>query len=405
MNIHALRMGTVGSVAVAVSLLLSGCPVHLPQTWHRYLGNDDGDDKAAAIVAAPGGGYVIAGTAEDKHETDTDILLTKIGENGLRIWEYIAGSEDNDHATCVVPAHGGGFIVGGELGTGEETDVDGFVTKVSDAGEEVWTSRFHSGEVDQVVSVAATTDGAYAVLLNADYLGEGEVTVIKLSAEGSELWRTTVATGAVAIKVVALEDGASAVLSWAFDPLAGSSGAFTITQLSGAGTVGTSFTVSGDNALLPRDFARIGDGWLITGQDNILEQDAHATLLRLKADGELLWEKTLGGPGRDEARALSIATNGDIFLAGAIMSDEGKSEFYLARVSPEGDVLWERAYGDDDEDDAHGVAAAPCGGAVLVGVSDSLEDNADEENYDILVIRTDAAGHSEGIEVPLPSAE
>ncbi|MFP4501212.1 MAG: hypothetical protein ACLFTT_09460 [Candidatus Hydrogenedentota bacterium] len=404
MTKYGLRIGTMGCLLAVVPLILTGCPPPSSLCWHRYLGGDGGDDGATAIAAAPGGGYVIAGYVEETHAADDDALLVKIDENGLRQWEFIAGSGDNDLATCVVPAHGGGYIVGGEFGEDGETSVTGFVTKVSEAGAEVWTAHFDSEETDKVVSVDATTDGGYVALLSADYLGDSEVILVKLGAEGAELWRTTVATGAAAIKVVALEDGASAVLSWAFDSEDGENGVFTVAQFGAAGSVGASFTVDGEEAILPRDMARIDGGWLVVGQDGMLAQDAHAAVLRLDNTGQKVWEKSLGAPGRDEARAVHLAQNGDVLVAGTIISENGKPEMYLARLRPDGALLWERAYGEDDEDEAFGIANAPGGGVVIVGQSDSFEDEENEEHYEILVVRTDAKGRCEGVEVALPLA-
>jgi hypothetical protein len=405
MTKYGWHMGTLGCFLGAVALIVAGCPPLSPQCWHRYLGGDDGDEGATAIVAAPGGGYVIAGAVEEAHAADDDALLVKIDENGLRLWEYIAGTEDDDHATCVVPAHGGGYIVGGEFGEDGDTSVTGFVARVSDGGEEVWTARFDSEEMDKVVSVDATTDGGYVALLSADYLGDSEVILVKLGAEGAELWRATVATAAAAVKVVALEDGASAVLSWAFDTQAGNNGVFTVVRFGATGAAGASFSVDGEEAILPRDIARIGNGWLVVGQDGMLDQDAHAAVLRLDDAGQVVWERSLGAPGRDEARAVCLADNGDILVAGTIVAEAGRPEMYLARLKPDGALLWERAYGEDDVDEAYGVANAPGGGVVIVGQSDSFEDDQNEEHDDILVVRTGADGHCGGIEVALPVAE
>jgi hypothetical protein len=401
---YGLSIGTMGCLLAAVTLILTGCPSPSTTTWYRYLGGDGGDDGATAIVAAPGGGYVIAGYVEETHAADDDALLIKIDENGLRLWEYIAGSEDNDLATCVVPAHGGGYLVGGEFGEDGETTVTGFVTKVSDAGAEVWTTLFDSEDADKVVSVDATTDGGYVALLSADYLGESEVILVKIGAEGAELWRETVATAAAAIKVVALADGASAVLSWAFNPEAGENGQFTLAQFGATGAAGASFTVDGDEAILPRDMARVDGGWLVAGQDGILAQDAHAAVLRLDDTGQVVWEKSLGAAGRDEARAIHVANNGDILVAGSIVDDNGKPEMYLARLKPDGALVWERAFGEDDEDEAFDIANAPGGGVVIVGQSDSYEDDPNEEHDEILVVRAGADGHCSGIEVDLPVA-
>ena len=402
---RGMRIMAACFVVAVLPVLLTACPVSSPASWYRYLGEDDGDDAAEAIIASPNGGYVIAGFTESSHEEDNEAQLIKIDGNGLRVWEYVMDGAADDVATCVVAALESGYVFGGEIGENEDTTISGFVTKVNSDGTKAWSVVLDSDGADRVVSIAATSDGGYAVLLSSDYLGAGEVVLVKLGAEGAELWRAVVATADNGVKVLALAEGASAVVTWRADLANSADGVITITQYTGSGAAGNSFSVTGDDALLVRDASRVSDGWILVGQKGLFSEDAHATVSRLDDSGAVVWSRNLGSAGRDEARAVAVSSDGSIFVTGTVVTENGKPDMYLAKLKADGSLLWERAFGEDDEDSALGLASATGGGVIMVGRSDSYEDDQDEENTDFLLVRTDAQGHCKGIEVELPVAE
>jgi hypothetical protein len=84
--------------------------------------------------------------------------------------------------------------------------------------------------------------------------------------------------------------------------------------------------------------------------------------MKLDQDGNELWFKTFGGP-LDEMAAARQMTDGSYILAGNIVDPddfvtdpgtagyggfEGRSNIYLARLDTDGNELWSRAYGGEN---------------------------------------------------------
>jgi hypothetical protein len=103
-------------------------------------------------------------------------------------------------------------------------------------------------------------------------------------------------------------------------------------------------------------------------------------LLKVDRDGNELWFKTLGGP-LDEMAAAQQTADGSYILAGNIVdpSDfvadpgaagygryEGRSNIYLAKLDPDGNELWSRAFGGENNVLVTGGVQTPDGGGLIL---------------------------------------
>jgi hypothetical protein len=69
-------------------------------------------------------------------------------------------------------------------------------------------------------------------------------------------------------------------------------------------------------------------------------------LTKLNSRGDSLWTQHYGWPDRDDvASRMCLAPNGDLLLAGGVYPNGSTNEVpTLFRVSPSGDLLWQRSY-------------------------------------------------------------
>jgi len=80
-------------------------------------------------------------------------------------------------------------------------------------------------------------------------------------------------------------------------------------------------------------------------------------LLKLDANGNLLWQKCYGGNGDDHAWALLERSNGDIVITGNTFSNDGdvngshgSGDAWLVGLTATGDLLWQQCYGGSNDD-------------------------------------------------------
>lgn len=87
---------------------------------------------------------------------------------------------------------------------------------------------------------------------------------------------------------------------------------------------------------------------------------------------ELAWQKTYGGAAWDAARSVRQTQDDGFIIAGFTWSyDPGKSDVYLVRLDPEGNLQWQRAYGGPDSEYAWSVQQTQDGGFITAGYTES----------------------------------
>ncbi len=80
-----------------------------------------------------------------------------------------------------------------------------------------------------------------------------------------------------------------------------------------------------------------------------------------------MWERTFGGEGDDYAHGVCVLEGGGFALAGSLWSAASGDDAYLAITDEEGNALLERTYGGGGGDWAYSVIPAADGGLILVG--------------------------------------
>jgi len=97
-----------------------------------------------------------------------------------------------------------------------------------------------------------------------------------------------------------------------------------------------------------------------------------AFLVKFDASGNLVWERTWGGPINETGQAVAVAGDGSVYVAGDGNSFFG-NDAILLKFAPDGTLTWQRDWrgGASLEDDsaALGVATAPDGSVYMTGRS------------------------------------
>jgi hypothetical protein len=99
----------------------------------------------------------------------------------------------------------------------------------------------------------------------------------------------------------------------------------------------------------------------------------NALVFRLGPDGALLWEQTLGGgkdgdAGFDIARLAAGADVDATLIAGATESyGQGRDDVWLVRLAGDGQLLWARTYGGEEDDEGRALHIGADGSAWVTG--------------------------------------
>ena len=102
-----------------------------------------------------------------------------------------------------------------------------------------------------------------------------------------------------------------------------------------------------------------------------------------------MWNKTYGGPENDFAQAMIQTKDGGYAIAGETNSfGAGDSDCWLIKVDYNGNVQWNKTYGESTADGAKSVIQTSDGGYVIVGYA--ADNNA---STDVLFVKTDPFGN------------
>lgn len=129
---------------------------------------------------------------------------------------------------------------------------------------------------------------------------------------------------------------------------------------------------------------------------------AEATTTTIPFTGKVNWIKTLGGSLNDEAKAIANTLDGGYALLGNAESIDGDlsahatatQDFWVLKLGPTGETLWNKTYGGDDDDRGEAIVATTDGGFLVSGYSRSATGDVSANNgsYDHWMIRLDANG-------------
>ena len=325
--------------------------------WQKALGGSD-DDQVYAVTAAPDGGYVVAGST---NSTDGDVSgnhgsydfwVVKLDASGNKVWQKTLGGSRFDEAHAITTTPDGGFVVAGSTAStdGDVTGMHGgtadmWVVKLDALGNKVWQKALGGGGVgsDQADGITRAPDGGF-VVAGSTQSTNGDVTnnqggydfwVVKLDALGNKVWQKT---------------------------LGGSSDeqAYAITTAPDGGFIAAGYTSSSDGDILVNQGS--SDYWVI----------------KLDASGNKVWQKTLGGRSDDRARGVTPAPDGGFVVAGFSLSGDGdvtnnlgEYDYWVVKLDASGNKVWQKNLGGRGRDQAYALTTAPTGGYVIAGITGS----------------------------------
>jgi hypothetical protein len=362
-------------------------------TWERTYGGAL-KDKAYGIVALPDGGAVLAGHSNSQPGFGQDGWVLRVDRWGDRLWDRRVGGQGLDQIYGVVDSGDGALVLGGHTRSQGSGESDFWILKIDLEGNLIWESTFGGRGDDRARSLTATSSGHYA-LAGSTQSGddpEGDAWLVLVDAQGRSRWeRSFGGPGEDGLfHVAALPDGDLAAAGYT---QTGPDTGFDLWVMRltpegemrwqrrfhrGVFDAGTAAVPTADNGLLLAG---------VTSQDAFRHDKVW--VLRLDRDGELLWQKVLGGAKPDAAWAAAALPDNTYAVAAATASyGAGSTDAWLFCLDDAGNLRWQRTYGGKLWDRPTAVASIPGGGIFLLGSTTSR--GAGYEDFWLL--RLDARG-------------
>ena len=242
--------------------------------------------------------------------------------------------------TNVTPARDGGLLMaacisasaGSPCLNGPSGDSNIAVMKTDRFGVGQGTWIYGGTGNDRSYQIIETQDRDQVVIARTQSFGPvAQTLIMKLaSRDGRPLWRKRTVDGRIFSAIAETRDGSLLLL--------GSPG---ILKLDRNGNF-QSLKIPDRAALTSIRQTRDG-GFILTGAIGSAP-NRDVLVVRLRADGEISWQKTFGSSNDDTAADIAETRDGDFVLAGAILLTPAPTAVVL-RLSPNGNPRWSRSYG------------------------------------------------------------
>ena len=233
-------------------------------------------------------------------------------------------------------------------------------------------------EGDEAHFIQQTADGGYILTGYTRSFGAGssDIWILKLSSAGDVEWQKTyggnASEGAGSIQQTA--DGGYIVAgnTGSYDP--GNFDAWVL-KLFSNGDVDWQKTYGGNAGEGARSIQQTEDGgYILTGRtESFGAGSGDIWILKLSPTGDVEWQKTYGGNARDSAYSTQKTEDGGYILTGITESfGAGDFDFWVLKLSSTGGVEWQKTYGGNARDDACSIQQTADGGYIVAGATESF---------------------------------
>jgi hypothetical protein len=243
--------------------------------------------------------------------------------------------------------------------------------------------------------VAVAADNGYFVVGATNSLGAGglDVYLLKFNSLGSVMWQKTFGGpfDDDGFAVVALPDGGCVIAGWINASGTENSDIYMVRTDSAGNKVWEKVLGGPEKDIGSAMIQTTDGGFLISGYTTSFGvEGTDAYLLKTDANGNLLWQKTYGGAGRDDARAVAATPDGGYILVGSSTpAGADNSDVYLVKTGPSGNLQWERRIGGPDNETGMSVIATSDRHYVITG---SISPASDIFNTDLYLLKVDSLG-------------
>lgn len=317
------------------------------------------------------------------------LTLTHVQAQPFSIeWQRCLGGSRGSTPYEVVHTLDGGYIVAGST-SADDGDASGWhegytplgfalpdawVVKLSATGALEWQHTCGGSGLDGAQGIVACADGTYIVFGNTESTdgdvvgqhGNADLWVYKLSATGQLLWQR---------------------------PLGGAENELLLVPA----MTGTWTTLMQATA----------DGGCVVGYNTLSSElpEYHGGqeqyVARLAADGDVLWQRCLGGTGDDALGVLRLDAQGNSFVGGLTFSADGDvaanhggGDAWVSKLSPTGELLWSSTHGGSQGEMLYDLQLTADGGCVFTGTcgSDDGDVTGHHGNGDIWIVKLGGDG-------------
>lgn len=305
------------------------------QLWNRTFTDDVSSGNS--LVESSSGGFAIAGSLDFSNPLHKEMLFVRTDSDGNHLWNRTYCGPESANCFDMIECSGGGFALLGWENAGDNFDFS--LIRIDADGNQLWnqTYGFDGKEYPGLHGLVQCSDGGFAMAGNTlSFDSDSQVYVVRTDSNGNEIWNRTL----------------------------GEPGWETATSIV---TVGSEFQILAQRIDTNQQLSLL---WVI----------------RINADGTVVWERTYGSASRmGLAETMIQCSNGGFALAGYggdPINQIGGA--WLLRIDDNGNLLWDQLYDRSDRDEIFAIIECSDGGFAMAG---QTEVDWSEGDFDFWLLR------------------
>jgi len=354
--------------------------------WQKSLGGSS-YDVASSVQECSDGGYIVAGFSRsndgdvtDHHGTTSfyDYWIVKLDSVGGIEWQKSLGGTVNEFANSVQESDDGGFVVAGYSASndgdvtghhGGTVTTDYWIVKLSASGNLLWEKSLGGTASETANSIRLSADGGFIVggySNSSDFdvtinYGSYDYWIVKLDSAGNIDWQKSLGG-------TADDEGSS------------------VQQTFDGGYIAAGYSASDDNDVTGNHGGY--DYWVV----------------KLFSDGNLDWQKSLGGISGDFATSIDQTADSGFIVAGYTSSNNNGDvsgyhggaywgDYWIVKLDASGNLEWQECLGGTNDDVPVAIQQTSNGGFIIAGWTESNDGDV-SFNYgsaDVWIVQLDVA--------------
>ncbi|HXH19955.1 MAG TPA: PKD domain-containing protein, partial [Chitinophagales bacterium] len=305
------------------------------------------------------------------------------------------GGTGDDVAYSLCNTVDGGWALAGYTASFGSGGWDVYMIKIDSLGDVQWTKTFGGSSDDVANCILQTNDGGYILAGNTESFGSGrkDAFVIKTDGNGTLQWSNTFGGFDDDNFQSAFQtDGGDYIFGGYTISFGSGYMDFFIVKTSANGSLLWSRAFGGwDYEYTNCIVETIDSGYMAAGSTLTYGAGLYDNyLVKISPSGNIQWNKTIGGAAHDGIRTVRQLSTGDYVMTGNTYSfAAGIRDMYLVKTNINGSLKWSKTFGGTGDDHAWTVQPTSDFGFICVGFTTSYGSGSN----DVFLVKTDSLGN------------
>lgn len=155
--------------------------------FSRSYGEEGLDERGRQITRLAGEGYLITGYRKQAGSSRNDVLVTKVNENGDKLWSSVVGGSFSSEGFGTIVNPDGSFIVGANAQSSNNALSDVALHGLDASGEVQWSKYYGTdNKSEQLKKIIRTQDDHLVFVGSTD--NSNKALIAKANLNGDTLW-------------------------------------------------------------------------------------------------------------------------------------------------------------------------------------------------------------------------